>query len=222
MVLSLLALAGCNRGGDAAPASVASSASEKTEKSPAAADPSAAPKAAKPDQDPAHPVVAFDTTLGKFTVRLDADKARLTVDNFMGYVNRRHYDQTIFHMVQDQSPKVVSGGAYSPDMKEKKAAAPIYNEARTGGKNLRGTIGMIRQADAIHSATCHFYINLTDNPVLDHKDDSVEGYGYCVFGQVIEGMDVVERISQVQVRDTDKFQRLPVETVAIRSVQRIK
>jgi cyclophilin family peptidyl-prolyl cis-trans isomerase len=222
MVLFLLGLAGCGKGGDAAPAAVANSAGEKTDKADALADPSGSPKTPKPEQDPAHPVVTFDTTLGKFTVRLDADKARLTVDNFLGYVNRHHYDQTIFHLVQDQYPKVVSGGAYGPDLKEKKAGAPIYNEARTGGKNTRGTIGMIHQADAIHSATCHFYINLSDNPALDHKDDSVENYGYCVFGQVVDGMDVVERIGQVQVHDTEKFQRMPKETVAIRSVQRIK
>ena len=169
-----------------------------------------------------HPQVLIETSLGNFTVRLDMQKAPLTVDNFLAYIASRHYDQTIFHQVAKEYPRVILGGAFTAEMVEKKARTPVRNEADNGLKNRRGTIGMARQADTPDSATCHFYVNLADNKVLDYTDRTPEGYGYCVFGEVTEGLDVAERIGQVPVHDTDKFQHLPAETVAIKSVRRIK
>lgn len=220
LLSTLLALAGCNKGGDAAPATTANVPGPSAE-TPATA--TETPSPAKPPEDNMHPVLAVDTTLGTFTVRLDGDKVPMTVDNFLSYVNSHHYDQTIFHQVlNDKHPKVILGGAFTPQLAEKKTQVAIYNEAPKGRKNLRATIGMARQPDVIHSATCHFYVNLTDNPQLDYKDATIEGYGYCVFGEVIEGMDVVERIGQVPVRDNDKFLQIPAETVAITAVRRVK
>jgi cyclophilin family peptidyl-prolyl cis-trans isomerase len=172
--------------------------------------------------DPLHPVVLIQTSLGNITVELDAEKSPLTVDNFLSYVDSGHYDNTIVHQVLNEIPKVVIAGAYTPELEEKKAQTPIRNEARNGLKNVRGTIAMARQPDAVDSATCHFFFNLADNDVLDHKDSTLDGYGYCVFGKVIEGMDVVDRIGAVDVHDTDEFARIPVQTVSIKSIRRVR
>jgi len=166
--------------------------------------------------------VVIDTSLGKITVRLEKEKASLTVDNFLAYVDSGHYDQTIFHQVIKDHPKIILGGAFTPELSEKKARTPIYNEARNGLKNRRGTIAMARQADAIDSVTCYFFINLTDNEMLDYKDETLEGYGYCVFGEITEGLDVADKIATVQVHDIDQFERIPVETVLIRSIRQIR
>ena len=212
----LWVLAGCQRGGDGTSPTAAAVGGEG---SPASADAAAANKST---QDPLHPVVVIDTSVGKLTIQLDAENRRLTVDNFLTYVNSHHYDGTIFHQVLKDYPRVIIGGAFTPELVEKKALTPIRNEADSRLKNVRGTIGMARRADDADSATCHFYINLGDNEVLDYTDRTAEGYGYCVFGKVIDGLPVAETISQTPVRNTDKFERLPVETIAVRSVQRIK
>ena len=175
-----------------------------------------------PRTDPLHPTVVIDTSLGGITVRLDAGKAPQTVENFLTYVDSGHYDQTIFHQVIKDYPKVVLGGAFTQQMSEKKASTPIYNEARNGPKNRRGTIAMARQADAVHSATCYFFINLTDNEMLDYKDETPEGYGYCVFGTITQGLDVADKIAAVEVHDTEQFERIPVQTVMIRSIRRAR
>ena len=173
--------------------------------------------------DRLHPTVVIDTSLGSITVRLDAEKAPLTVENFLAYVDSGHYDQTIFHQVIKDYPKVVLGGAFTPQRSEKTATRPaIYNEARNGLKNRRGTIAMARQANHRHSATYYFFLNLTDNEVLDHKDRTSEGYGYCVFGEIIDGMDVADKNGTVEVQDTEQFERIPVETVMIRSMKRLR
>ena len=176
----------------------------------------------KPRTDPLHPTVVIDTSLGSITVRLDAEKAPRTVENFLSYVESGHYDQTIFHQVIKDYPKVVLGGAFTPQMAEKEARTPIYNEARNGLKNRRGTIAMARQADDKHSATCYFFINLTDNEMLDYKNETPEGYGYCVFGTITQGLDVADKIAAVEVHDTQQFERIPVQTVTIRSIRRIR
>lgn len=172
--------------------------------------------------DRMHPCVVLDTSLGRITLRLDAEKAPLTVDNFLSYVDNGHYDQTIFHQVFADFPKLILGGAYTADGTEKRTFIPVRNEADNGLKNTRGSVAMARQADAIDSATCHFFLNLTDNEVLDHKDRTLAGYGYCVFGKVIEGMDVVDKIGAVAVHDTEKLERTPVEVVAIRSMRQVQ
>jgi cyclophilin family peptidyl-prolyl cis-trans isomerase len=177
---------------------------------------------AQATQDPDHPVVAFETSLGEITVRLDAQKAPLTVANFLAYVGRGHYDGTIFHQVVKEYPKLVIGGAFTKELTEKPTMTSVRNEAHSGLKNRRGTIAMARRPDWIDSATCHFFINVTDNEVLDHTDRTLEGYGYCVFGEVIEGMDVVDRIAALEVHDTEQFEQIPVETVAIQSVRVVR
>jgi cyclophilin family peptidyl-prolyl cis-trans isomerase len=176
----------------------------------------------QPVADPLHPMVVVETSLGRITVRLDAEHAPLTVENFLAYVDSGHYDRTIFHQVIKDHPHFILGGAYAPDLSEKKARTPIYNEAHNGLKNRRGTIAMARQADAVHSATCYFFFNLADNEMLDHKDRTLEGYGYCVFGEITEGLDVADRIGSVEVHDTEQFERIPVETVVIESIRRVQ
>ena len=176
----------------------------------------------QPNTDHLHPVVVLETSAGSIKLELDAEKAPQTVDNFLHYVDNGHYDQTIFHQVTQEAPKLIIGGAYTSDLTEKETRAPIYNEAHRGLKNDRGTIAMARQPDAEDSATCHFFLNATDNQILDHQDRTAEGYGYCAFGKVIEGMDVVDKIGAVEVRDTDQFSGIPVKTVMIESARRVR
>ncbi len=183
---------------------------------------SGGPASKQPHAEPLNPTVVIATSLGNITVELDREKAPLTVDNFLSYVDGRHYDQTIFHQVIKDYPKVVLGGAFTTELSEKKAHPPIYNEAHNGLKNLRGTIAMAREADAIHSATCYFFLNLTDNEVLDHKDRTLDGYGYCVFGKITDGIKVADKIAEVEVRDTEQFERIPVQTVTIRSARQLR
>jgi peptidyl-prolyl cis-trans isomerase B (cyclophilin B) len=168
--------------------------------------------------------VEIDTSLGKITVRLDGEKAPLTVDNFLTYVGNRHYDHTLFHQVSKEYPKLILGGGYTEERVEKAARIPIRNEAHNGLRNRRGTIAMARRPDDEDSATCHFFINLTDNEVLDYKQRTAQGYGYCVFGEVSgeESLATIDRIGQVATQDTKQFERIPVENVVIRSIRRIK
>ncbi len=170
--------------------------------------------------DPLHPLVKIETSVGDITIKLDAENSPLTVENFLAYVERGHYDKTIFHQVLEDY--VVLGGAYTTDLVEKGSRTPIRNEAHNGMKNSRGTIAMARQVDAIDSATCQFFLNVSDNTVLNHKNRTVEGYGYCTFGQITEGLDVVDQISKIKVQDTDKFERIPVQTVLIKSIRRVR
>jgi cyclophilin family peptidyl-prolyl cis-trans isomerase len=211
---------GCQRGDSSqAPAAAVNAASE--EKTEAVPDSSPAPPK-KPDQDDGHPVVQFETSMGRFTVKLDATKARATVDNFLKYVASGHYDQTIFHQVLSQYPKVIIGGAFTPQLVEKKRGFTVRNEADNGLKNRRGTIGMARLADLIDSSTCDFYINLADNEALDHKDETPQGYGYCVFGEVVDGLEVLDKIGQAALCDKEDFPRIPVDTVVITSARRVR
>ena len=176
----------------------------------------------KSDQDPQHPIYEFETSQGRFLVRLDAEKAPLTVDNFRNYVARGHYDLTIFHQVLKGSLQIVLGGGYTADLKEKATLTPIRNEAHNGLKNHRGTIAMARRPNDEDSASGQFFINIADNDALNFKSRTPEGYGYCVFGEVTEGMDVLDRIAKSPVHNVDKFKDLPVETVVIKSVRQVK
>jgi cyclophilin family peptidyl-prolyl cis-trans isomerase len=176
----------------------------------------------QPAIDPLHPTVLIQTSLGSIEVRLDAEKAPLTVDNFLSYVASGHYDQTVFHQVIKDYPKVVLGGAFAADGTEKAANTPIINEAHNGLKNQRGAIAMARRPDAVDSATCHFFFNLTDNEMLDHKDRTLEGYGYCVFGRVVKGLEVLDKIGSVEVHDIENFERVPVDPVMIESIRLIR
>lgn len=228
-MLTLLAAGGCGGDGEGTAAQSAIDGSDgKAAQRPSlpaalAATGSTGSAAGKSIPDPLYPIVVIETSLGKIRLRLDGEKAPLTVDNFLRYVDSGHYDQTIFHQVIKDFPQLIVGGAFTADQTEKAAGTAIRNEAHNGLKNLRGTIAMARQAGAIDSATCYFYLNVTDNQeVLDHKDRTPQGYGYCVFGKVIEGMDVVEKIGDVEVQDIDQFERTPVRTVLIESARRIQ
>ncbi len=220
ILIPVLALAGCQKGGDSTQptAAVAGSGGDKAEPHTAAA--TAAPLRA--EQDPQHPIYEFETSLGKFIVRMDAEKAPLTVDNFRNYVARGHYDLTIFHQVLKGPLQIVLGGGYTADLKEKAALTPIRNEAHNGLKNRRGTIAMARRANDEDSATCQFFINIADNDLLNFKARTPEGYGYCVFGEVTDGMDVVDQIAKAPVHDADKLTGLPVETIVIKSIRQVK
>src|SRR6185295_12668356 len=137
---------------------------------------------------------------------------------FLAYVNRGHYDKTLFHQVE--AGFMVLGGGFDLEMQEKQTDAPIRNEAHNGLKNLRGTLAMAREFDVVDGARAQFFFNLVDNPSLDHRDRTLEDYGYCVFGKVIAGMDVVDRIGAVPVRDSDQFVKLPATQVVIESMKR--
>lgn len=167
------------------------------------------------------PIVVIHTSCGDVTVRLDPRRAPETVANFLDYVDNGHYDGTIFHQVaRDQ---LVLGGGFTPRLVEKPALRkPVVNEAANGLSNRRGTIAMARRLEAPDSATCQFYINLGDNEALDHRDRSVDGFGYCVFGEVLSGLEVVEQIASAEVTDTDAFDLLPIRTVLIKTVTRVK
>lgn len=184
----------------------------------------------------AGPRVALDTDFGRIVVELDVDRAPASSRNFIRYVDERHYDGTLFHRVVDGF--VIQGGGLLPDLSEKPTHAPIVNEARNGLSNVTGTLAMARE-QGIDSATAQFYINVADNLRLDHVDVPPEGvtvtrrgrkafvtaadadqvFGYAVFGRVVEGMDVVERIHHVAVHPVahgdDVFQNVPVEPVVL-------
>ncbi|HEV3342652.1 MAG TPA: peptidylprolyl isomerase [Pirellulales bacterium] len=169
---------------------------------------------------PYYPTIVLKTSLGDLTIKLDPQAAPRTVNNFLTYVENGSYNQTIFHQVD--KGYIALGGTYTADLAERQGRYPIPNEADNGRKNLRGTVAMARDSDDIDSSTCQFFINLSDNPHLDHKGDSPQDYGYCVFGEVVEGLEVLEKISAVEVEDRDNFEKLPIETVLIESAYRLR
>ena len=156
--------------------------------------------------------VKLDTSLGDIVVELDRAKAPRTVDNFVEYVKSGHYDGTIFHRVIETF--MIQGGGMKPDMSEKPTRAPIPLESRNGLANVRGTIAMARTMDP-NSATAQFFINVKDNPFLD-QPNSRDGNGYAVFGKVVSGMDVVDRIKAVPVGDKGMHQNVPLTHVTIK------
>ena len=160
-------------------------------------------------------MVEMHTSKGLITLELDAEKAPVTVANFIEYVNSGHFDSTIFHRVIPGF--VIQGGGLESGMKEKPTQAPIENEADNGLKNVTGSICMARTNDP-HSATSQFFINLKDNQFLDHTEKSPQGWGYAVFGQVTGGMDVVEAIAAVQTGNAGFHQDVPVEDIVVERV----
>lgn len=161
-------------------------------------------------------MIKLTTNLGTITLELDAEKAPKTVANFLDYVKAGHYDGTIFHRVIDGF--MIQGGGFLPGMKQKPTNAPIENEAANGLKNQRGTIAMARTSDP-HSATAQFFINVADNDFLDFRAPSGNGWGYCVFGRVVEGMDVVDKIKRVRTGNKGFHQDVPVEDVVIEKAE---
>jgi cyclophilin family peptidyl-prolyl cis-trans isomerase len=174
----------------------------------------------KADFDDARPIVLLRTSLGEMKIELDPASTPIAVDNFLGYVGRGQYDGTIFHQVT--AGYMALGGGYDADMKERRADFPIRNEAHRSGKNLRGTIAMARSPESIDSATNQFFLNLADNANLDHRDRTVEDYGYCTFGKVVEGLEVLDKISAVSVADQPDFAQTPTSPILIESIRRVK
>jgi peptidyl-prolyl cis-trans isomerase B (cyclophilin B) len=211
VLLALLIAGGCGSrdGTTPPPASISGSGAEQ------AGSPAGSSAAEKPEPDKLHPVAVIHTTLGDITVRLDAEHAPISVDNFLTYADKGHYDNTLVHQVLTK-PAVILGGGFDTFQKEKPAGPPIRNEAHNGLKNVRGTIGMSRSPDSIDSSTSQFYINSADNPQFDHRSSDLEGYGYCVFGEVTAGMDVVDRIASAATRDTEHLKDTPVEQVIVK------
>lgn len=165
-----------------------------------------------------NPVVVMETSEGTIKIELWADKAPSTVSNFLRYVDSNFFDGTIFHRVI--SDFMIQGGGLTPDMKQKKTGDPIKNEAAAELKNNRGTIAMARTS-LVNSATSQFFINVVDNDFLNHRDKTPMGFGYAVFGQVVEGMDVVDRIRQVKTTSFGPHQDVPAIPVMINSVRRL-
>ena len=159
-------------------------------------------------------MVRFETSLGSFTLELDAAKAPITVENFLSYVDEGFFDGLIFHRVIPGF--MIQGGGFTPDMSQKKNRAPIRNEATNGLKNARGTIAMARTSE-INSATAQFFINLSDNAFLDNAPGN---FGYAVFGKVVEGMDVVDKIKAVKTGGKGMFPTdVPQETITIEKAE---
>ena len=162
--------------------------------------------------------VLVKTTKGDVTVALDAAKAPLTVANFLAYVDEGFYAGTIFHRVIDGF--MIQGGGFTRDMQQKPTHAPVKNEAANGLKNKRGTIAMARTS-VVDSATAQFFINVVDNGFLDFRAPTLQGFGYCVFGEVVDGMDAVDAIRAVRTGRAGYMTDVPVEPVEILSVERI-
>jgi cyclophilin family peptidyl-prolyl cis-trans isomerase len=171
-----------------------------------------------------NPIVVMDTSMGKIEIELNRDKAPITVNNFLNYVDKKFYDGTIFHRVIENF--MVQGGGFEPGLKEKDTEPPIKNESFNGLSNKRGTIAMARTPDP-NSATAQFFINVEDNAGLD-KARSRDGVGYCVFGKVLKGMDVVDKIRKVKKTSKtvvgrrgrqEHYDDVPVEDVIIKSVR---
>ncbi len=157
-------------------------------------------------------MVILHTNYGAIGIELDADRAPVTVENFLGYVRAGHFDNTLFHRVIDGF--MIQGGGFEPGMRQKPTRAPIRNEADNGLKNARYTVAMARTSDP-HSATAQFFINVADNAFLDFRDASRDGWGYCVFGRVTEGADVVDRIRGVRTGNHGTHRDVPAEDVVI-------
>lgn len=165
-----------------------------------------------------HPQVLFKTNLGDFKVELYPEKAPETVRNFLDYVTSGHYNNTIYHRVIDGF--MVQGGGFDKDFQQKPTKRPIKNEAENGLKNERGTLAMARTSD-INSATSQFFINVVDNDFLNFKSKSLHEYGYCVFGKVIEGMDIVDKMRKVKTGSHGMHRDVPLETIEILSATSI-
>ena len=167
-----------------------------------------------PEDKSASPEVIITTSLGNIKIKLNAEKAPISSENFLKYVEKKHYDGTIFHRVMPTF--MIQGGGHLPDMKEKETLAPIKNEAKNGLSNLRGSVAMAR-TNEVDSATAQFFINVVDNKRLDHVDNN--RYGYAVFGEVTEGMDVVDKIRDVKTTTKGEHENVPEKIVLIKSVK---
>ena len=162
--------------------------------------------------------VILHTNHGDIKLALDDENAPATVANFLQYVRDGHYDSTVFHRVIDGF--MIQGGGFAPGMRQKPTRAPVANEAGNGLKNERYTIAMARTSDP-HSASAQFFINVADNASLDHKGPSPQGWGYCVFGRVVAGTDVVDKIKRVETGNAGMHQNVPREDVVITRAEEV-
>ncbi|WP_392560185.1 peptidylprolyl isomerase B [Orbus mooreae] len=160
-------------------------------------------------------MIIFHTNKGDIKIETFADKAPETVKNFVEYCKEGFYDNTIFHRVINNF--MIQGGGFEPGMKQKKTKAPIKNEAANGLKNERGTLAMARTSDP-HSATAQFFINVVDNDYLDFRSADANGFGYCVFAKVVDGLDVIDQIKAVKTGRNGMHADVPVEDIVIKSV----
>ncbi len=165
------------------------------------------------------PRVAVKTSMGTFTIELHEKEAPETVRNFLAYVDEGFYAGTIFHRVIEDF--MIQGGGLDREMSRKKTRDPIANEAMNKLKNRAGMVAMARTS-APNSATSQFFVNVVDNPMLDYRDTSAEGIGYCVFGKVVEGMEVVEKIRSVPTGVKNGMRDVPTTPVVIESITRVK
>ena len=162
-----------------------------------------------------NPMVLVKTSMGSFKIELFAKEAPVTVKNFLNYVDKKFYDGTIFHRVMPGF--VIQGGGFDKNMVQKTTLASIQNEAKNGLKNLRGTLSMARTND-INSATSQFFVNLKSNAALDHASDAQ--FGYAVFGKVVQGMDVIDKIAAVKTGNKGPHQNVPEKPIIIESMTR--
>lgn len=172
--------------------------------------------AATAPSKPTNPIVVLETTMGDITIELLQDRAPVSVENFLNYAKTGAYDGTIFHRVERGF--VVQGGGYTPDLERRATRPPIKNEATNGLRNRRGTVAMARSSQ-VRSATSEFFINVNDNGMLDHKGLLPDQYGYAVFGRVLDGMDVVDKISGTPVQRRGPHGSVPVTPVVITKVR---
>jgi len=205
-LIAALALAGCPKSNP--PANPEEKKAEPAKTEPARTEPAKTEVPAAPEKA----VVELSTSMGKIKLELDGKKAPLTVANFLQYVRSGHYSGTIFHRVI--STFMIQGGGFDANMNEKPTRAPIQNEAQNGLSNDRGTVAMARTPNP-HSAGAQFFINVVSNPNLNHRDTSLQGWGYCVFGKVIDGMDVVDKIKGVEVGMQGGHENVPKTPVLI-------
>jgi cyclophilin family peptidyl-prolyl cis-trans isomerase len=168
---------------------------------------------------PGNPVVVMSTSLGDITLELFKDKAPVSVENFLQYANEGFYTDTVFHRVRKGF--MIQGGGFTATLAEKPTRPPILNEATNGLNNVRGTIAMARR-QALRSATSQFYINVVDNHALDHTGFSPGDFGYAVFGRVLSGMEVADRIAAVATASNADMDDVPIEPVVIKGVRVVK
>jgi peptidyl-prolyl cis-trans isomerase B (cyclophilin B) len=163
-------------------------------------------------------MVKLHTNLGVVGLELDAENAPATVANFLQYVKNGFYDNTVFHRVIDGF--MIQGGGFEPGMKQKSTEKPVKNEADNGLKNDRYTVAMARTSDP-HSATAQFFINVADNAFLNHTAPTAQGWGYCVFGRIVEGKEVVDKMKKVLTGSRGMHQDVPVEDVVIERAEEV-
>jgi cyclophilin family peptidyl-prolyl cis-trans isomerase len=173
--------------------------------------------AARAETKKENPMVVLETSKGNIEIELYPDQAPLTVQNFLWYVDNKFYDGLIFHRVIDGF--MVQGGGFTPDMTQKEGKPPVDNEAGNGLTNDKYTLAMAR-TNVVNSATSQFFINVADNAFLNHRDNTPQGFGYCVFGKVTAGKDVVDSIAKVPTGNKAGFNDVPTETVTITKAHR--